>query len=221
MSWVHKDYPIIHIKGMDSNDLSTNLLPQSQIIQISNSELLACNDVTEFSQLVTTKFGVLGDGITVNNIENSTFNKGDGVGISVRYGNTTGDPIFTISQTKIPKRISFSFSLNVVYMTSCILKATTTSGEYALFSIIDGHYSTAGGSGYDGVSIDNNTSKIYTWGPGATGTVNYTVELNIPADTPNCFTSGESICDLSYYCAVSYSSYSTQPLYIKDFTMEF
>lgn len=190
---------------------------------LDHDSLLACTTKDDFITLLQSqKVGnsLLLDGL---NNPNCAYEVSEGVGVSIRTDDLNTDtPLFTYTNCKIPKHVVFDFSANTTYMLHASLVAVCSpTVKYTIFSVVDGHYYNSGSSGGDGVFADNGNTTLLTWDGTSRTKVSHRVELHLPDDTPNCFTAGETTCDLQFHCYYTYKGYTTLPIYISEFLMVF
>lgn len=170
--------------------------------------------------------------ILSNNIPQSSYSAlqefpesqtGEG-GIGIKYGTTPGfdNPVtlIEISDLPIPKEISFSFRYENLDSVMCYfdLLYKTNKATYTLLNVTDPQYRVT----EDALAniITDNRTQVYAEFSGQ-GVHTYDVHLQIPEDTPHCFTQGETRGNLIISSCETYIEYVTNWVYIKDLRILF
>ena len=202
MSWHKVNYPIIHIKGMNSTLIDEYILHTVKSINWTNDILTNINSKSDFSNLLTSTFG---DNLITSNVNDSSFNTslyGPGFiyGTISSNGASATDFVLLLTTASGPL---FSAKISKPKSISCKLRwynipnqsASPINGALCLFGILldndvillqaDGSNGTTSSNLiYGGTYIDNGNNKILNLQEGWN---NVSVNINVDTDLPNCF----------------------------------
>lgn len=166
----------------------------------------------EFVGLLKSKFGEF----SIDNTADATYNSSNGgVAHALRYGNFSAKvPVFAVDNVGIPAHIYVKYRIAAANMCTWAPRFVNieTGAMFDPIGYRDAH--SSGNTSADGLFINQWKKRI-----SGAGNSSYTVD--IPSQTPNCFTDGAKRYQFQWFSILKYSGYATSPFYIEEFVMEF
>ena len=191
---------------------------------LTKDMLLACTTKELFKETLYTQWG---EYIAEDRIDECTFDYSETYGCSLRLGTNINSleeyPYIFVSKTvPIPKSFYISYYYAGGSTRMCVFSIytnTQSNGYRSIFSINDGNYNNDSGHRVT-VTINNNSTSLYTYGGNGAFANNHTV--TIPDQVPNCVSSTDTECTINFFNALTHSNtYVTAPLYITELRISF
>lgn len=226
---ITRGHPTTCFVGWDSQTCSALIKESPPDLILDNETIKSLTTKKQLSDWFQSRYG---NRILTNNIPQSSYSAlqefpesqtGEG-GIGIKYGTTPGfdNPVtlIEISDLPIPKEISFSFRYENLDSVMCYFDILykTDKATYTLLNVIDPQYRVT----EDALAniITDNRTQVYAEFSGQ-GVHTYDVHLQIPENTPHCFTQGETRGNLIISSCETYIEYVTNWVYIKDLRILF